>query len=66
VKACVPVQFAAKRMMLVLIVTCVVDATVAWFVPHPFLWCMFIGASIPVSTSIFVLRPMTKKAEQIE
>jgi len=51
-------------MMLVMIVTCLVDATVAWFVPHPFLWCVFIGASIPVSTSIFVLRPMMKKAEQ--
>ena len=45
------------RMMLVLIVTALVDVIVVWLVPHPVVWAGLIGASIPLSTVVFVIIP---------
>jgi hypothetical protein len=45
------------RMMLVLAITGLIDVIVVWFVPHPVVWASLIGASIPLSTAVFVIIP---------
>jgi len=50
------------RAVLVLVVTCLMDAIVGWFAAKPFPWVVLIPGSLPLSMFIFVAMPLLKQA----
>jgi hypothetical protein len=52
------------RAVLVLAVTCLIDATVGWFAAKPFPWVVLVPGSLPLSVFIFVALPLLKQAER--
>jgi hypothetical protein len=52
------------RAVLVLIVTCLIDATVGWFAAKPFPWVGLTSGSLPLSMFIFVAMPVLGRAER--
>jgi hypothetical protein len=52
------------RAVLVLVVTCLMDAIVGWFAAKPFPWVVLISGSLPLSMFIFVAMPLLKQADR--
>jgi hypothetical protein len=50
------------RAVLVLVVTCLMNAIVGWFAAKPFPWVVLIAASLPLSMFIIVAIPLLKQA----
>jgi len=46
--------------MLVLSITCALDAIVAWLVPKPFPWLGLISGSLPLTMWVFVGLPLLR------
>jgi hypothetical protein len=46
---------------LVLAVTGAADCAAVWFAHRPILWAALIGASLPISLSVFVIVPMVRQ-----
>jgi len=49
------------RAGLVLLVTGSADCATAWFAQQPLRWCALIGASLPLSMTLFVIIPMLRQ-----
>lgn len=60
-------KFWLIRAVLVLVLTSLADAVVAWFVPRPIFWSVLIGSSLPFTMVVFVaiptLREESRKAQ---
>ena len=52
------------RTALVLVATCLIDATVGWYAAKPFPWVVLIPGSLPLSMYFFVAIPLLKQAER--
>jgi hypothetical protein len=49
------------RAVLVLVLTCLAEGIVVWFLPRPIFWATLIGSSLPFTMVVFVAIPLLRE-----
>jgi hypothetical protein len=54
-------KFWLIRATLVLLITCLADGVVVWFVQRPIFWAVLIGSTLPFTMVVFVAIPLLRE-----